>query len=290
MPQYAIDALSESRIREVQVVGRRGPVQAAFTNPELKELGELEAADVWAPPDEVALDPLSAEVLATSDDRALERRIAMLQEYAGRPATKGRRVLLRFLLSPLALLGDVGGRVCGVELGRNCLVRSAAGSLVAEPTGEVERLDTGLVFRSVGYRGVPLPGVPFDERWGVIVNQGGRVLDPATHEPLTGEYVAGWIKRGPSGVIGTNKPDAADTVSCMLEDAREGRTFRPSRPSREAVVALLRERGARLVSWPDWLTVDALERHAGEREGRPRVKFTSREALLAALDGSGGSE
>src|SRR5207244_11191107 len=129
-----------------------------------------------------------------------------------------------------------------MRLVKNRLVSSPVGTLQPKPTGEMEDLPVGLVFRSVGYKGVPLRAVPFHESWGVILNERGRVLDPDTKQPVTGEYTAGWIKRGPSGVIGTNKPDAAETVACMMEDRSEGRLLRPEAPSYEAVEALLRQR------------------------------------------------
>ena len=145
----------------------------------------------------------------------------------------------------------------------------------------------GLAFRSVGYRGVPLPGVPFDEKWGVILNQKGRVLDPDSKQPQLGEYTAGWIKRGPSGVIGTNKPDAAETVVAMLEDAAAGRVLTPTEPDRAAAERLLRQRQPRLVTYAEWLRLNALEIERGRPRGRPRVKFTRVDEMLAALGNRG---
>ena len=224
MADYAIEALSRSRVREVFLLGRRGPAQAAFTNPEIKELGELEQAAVRISKAEAELDPISREVVANSSDRALIRKVEMLQAYAGLPETdKPRKLTLRFLVSPLELLDDGKGAVRAIRLARNRLSPTPTGTIVAEPTGEEEELAVGMVFRSVGYRGVPLPGVPFQDRWGVILNQRGRVLDPANDTPIAGEYVTGWIKRGPTGVIGTNKPDSAETVGCMLADADAGK-------------------------------------------------------------------
>ena len=145
----------------------------------------------------------------------------------------------------------------------------------------------GLAFRSVGYRGVPLPGVPFDEKWGVILNQKGRVLDPDSKQPQLGEYTAGWIKRGPSGVIGTNKPDAAETVVAMLEDAAAGRVLTPTEPDRAAAERLLRQRQPRLVTYAEWLRLNALEIERGRPRGRPRAKFTRVDEMLAALGNRG---
>jgi ferredoxin/flavodoxin---NADP+ reductase len=281
---YALEALRGSRIREVFLLGRRGPAQAAFTNPEIKEIGELADADVIVRPDEVRLDPLSQAELDAGGDRMLTRKVEILQGYALRkPEGKHRRLHVRFLVSPVALIGDAEGRVVRMRLVRNMLVAGDKGKLVAEATGEFEDLDVGLVFRSVGYRGVPLPGVPFHERWGVIQNEKGRVVDPATGQPIAGLYVTGWIKRGPSGVIGTNKPDAVETVTAMMADATSGALGQPQEPDAGSVEALLRARQPDLVSYADWLRLDALEISNGKACGKSRLKFTTVEEMLAAL-------
>ena len=256
----AIDAFNGSGIREIVMVGRRGPAQAAFTTPELAELGELAGADV-------IVDPADLEGAEPTDTNS-ERNLAVLREYAARePSGKPKRLVLRFFRSPTAILGD--GRVEAVELERNTLDES----LRAVATAEKELLECGVVFRSVGYRGVELPGVPFDERSGTIPNERGRVSP--------GVYVAGWIKRGPSGVIGTNKKDATETVELLLEDLRDGP--RKGR-SAEEIDALLLDRGVRLVLYPGWTTIDELERAAGEKLGRPRVKLCTWDELLEAAD------
>jgi ferredoxin--NADP+ reductase len=287
---YALEALRQSRVREVVMLGRRGPLQAAFTNAEVKELGELPAADIEVRPEEIVLDPLSQAQLERSPDRrTLERKLEILRQFAARPpAGKPRRLVLRFLISPVALRDDGRGRVGLLEAVRNRLVAEAGGELRAEPTGQTEQIETGLVLRSVGYRGLPLPGVPFEERRGVIPNRGGRVLDPRSGEPLLGLYVSGWIKRGPVGVIGTNKPDAAETVEAMLEDAAAGRTLRPEEPDPAALEAFLRRRQPLVVTYADWLALDRLEQARGRSLNRPRVKFTSVPEMLAAIR-SGGS-
>ncbi len=281
---HALEALRKSRIREVYLLGRRGPAQAAFTNPEVKELGELEGADVIVRADEVELDELSRAALERSGDRAERKKVEILQDYARRqPAGKPKRLVLRFLVSPIEILGDDTGNVVGLTLVRNQLVATETGSLQAKPTGEVETLPVGLVFRSVGYRGVPLPGVPFNEAWGVILNEKGRVLDPDTKQPRVGEYTAGWIKRGPTGVIGTNKPDAAETVAAMLEDAAAGRAIDPPEPEAAVIDRLVRSRQPRCVSYADWKRLDALEVERGRVAGRPRIKFTRLADIHAAL-------
>ena len=287
MAPHAVEALSKSRVREVHLLGRRGPAQAAFTNPEVKELADLEDVDVVVDPAEAELDAASAEDLAASGDRTIERKVEMIREYATRePAGRSHRLHLRFLLSPTEIVDDGSGRVGGLALVRNRLSRTETGSIVSTATGETEALDVGLVFRSVGYRGVPLPGVPFHEAWGVIPNDHGRVIEPDSGEQVPGLYAAGWIKRGPSGVIGTNKPDAFETVTAMLEDLQQpGRRFAPDLPTREHVDALLAERSCAPVSFEEWSRIDAMELERGEASGRPRVKFTSTEEMLAALRG-----
>ena len=280
----ALAALRESRVREVHLLGRRGPAQAAFTNPEIRELGELPGADVRALPDEVEPDPLSRAELERSGDRSTLKKVEILREYARRPPSgKPRTLAIRFLVSPVAVLGNDDGAVTGLRLVRNELHATAAGTLQARPTDTFEALPAGLVFRSVGYRGVPIPGVPFHDAWGVILNEKGRVLESESREPRLGEYAAGWIKRGPTGVIGTNKPDAAETVACMAEDVARGRLLAPSEPDAAAALALVRQRQPQYISWPDWQRLDALEVDRGRASGRPRVKFVRVEDMLAAL-------
>jgi ferredoxin--NADP+ reductase len=250
------------------MLGRRGPVQAAFTPPELKELGELAGAEPIVDPRDLELDAASEAELEADRERA-RRNVDLLHEYAGRePEGKPRRIVLRFLSSPMAILGEE--RVEAIEVVRNELVEED-GRIVARPTGEMEVIPCGLVLRSVGYKGVPLPGVPFDERSGTIPNDRGRVIgDERT-------YAAGWIKRGPSGVIGTNKKDATETVELLLEDARAGKLAAPSPGD---LAELLDEKGARYVEYEGWQAIDAAERAAGEPRNRPRVKLTGWENLL----------
>jgi ferredoxin/flavodoxin---NADP+ reductase len=292
---HALDVLAASHIREVLIVGRRGPAQAAFTNPELLELGELSCADVIVDPHELDLalavsDP-DAEASATS-----RRNVEILRSYASRPpAGHPQRVILRFLLSPTALLPDSSGRLASVELIRNRLV-PASGRLRAAPTDERETIPASLVFRAVGYRGVRLPDVPFDESSGTIPNDSGRVLDPTTGSPLPGEYVVGWVKRGPSGVIGTNKKDAQETVDAIFSDLSSAASpaganassddplpaagHVPDSPHPATIEALLRSRQPDLVPYSGWESIDRHERSLGEPSGRPRVKLTRIEDLL----------
>jgi ferredoxin--NADP+ reductase len=290
---HALEVLAASNVNEVVIVGRRGPAQAAFTNPELLELGELADADVIVDADELeqalAVNDADAETDITS-----RRNVEILRDYASRtPHGHPKRIVLRFLLSPVAFLPDDHGRLSAVELIRNELVPAPDGGLRAQPTDERETIPAGLAFRAIGYRGIPLPGVPFDERSAVIPNEAGRVFDPDSSAQLPGEYVVGWIKRGPSGVIGTNKKDAQETVDAMLNDVaaltsangdrpspEQGSVHLPASPDAAAVETLLRSRQPELVTYSGWEAIDSHERALGEPAGRPRVKLTSIEELL----------
>ena len=274
----AIAAITSSRLEEIVVLARRGPVQAAWTPPELAELGELAGADVVVDPAELELDAVSeAELVAGGN--ILQRNVEILREFAGRaPTGNQRRVRLRFGVSPIAILGD--DRVEGVEIVRNRLVPDGRGSVRAEPTDEVETIPCGMVFRSVGYRGVAVPGVPFDERSATMPNREGRVVGEGD-EPVAGLYCAGWIKRGPSGVIGTNKKDATETAEHLLADIAAGSVGGRARPA-GTLEGLLAERGVEVVSYAGWEAIDAAERAAGEPQSRPRVKLATWDELLAA--------
>ena len=288
--EQAFEALRASAVKEVYLLGRRGPAQAAFTNPEVKEIGELEGADVVVDPREVELDPLSRAALAQAPDRATSKKVEILQSYGKRELSgKPRKLIIRFLVSPVELAGDATGGVKELTLVRNELYETPTGTLQPRATGVFETLPVGLVFRSVGYRGVPLPGVPFNDKWGVILNEKGRVLDPVSKRPVVGEYTGGWIKRGPSGVIGTNKPDAAETVACMLEDLAEGATLHPAAPGAAAADALVRSRQPHVLSYDDWRELDRLEIERGRAAGRPRVKFTRLDEILGVLRERGKS-
>ncbi|MEK7668098.1 MAG: FAD-dependent oxidoreductase [Gemmatimonadota bacterium] len=281
---YALEALRASRVKEVYLLGRRGPAQAAFTTPEAKELGELEGADVRTVESELALDPLSLAVLDAEDGPAIRRKIKVLQEYAHRPRTgKPRLLTLRFLVSPTELVADEHGGVRAMRLVRNRLAAAKGGGTRAEPTGEFEELPVGLVFRSVGYRGVAIPGLPFDEKAGTVPHERGRVRDPVAGQPVTGAYVAGWIKRGPSGVVGTNKPDAAETAETMLADLAAGAVLEPAEPAVAAAEALVRRAQPAVIPFGDWRKLDRLETERGKALGRPRLKFTKVEEMLAQL-------
>ena len=268
----AIDAIIAAGVKEILVLGRRGPVQAAWTPVEVGELGDLAGADILVDPAELELDPASVTELEAAPP-TVKRNVEHLRAYAGTaPEGRPRSIRLRFYTSPVALLGD--GKVEAIEVVRNELVDGRA---VA--TDERETIPCGIVFRSVGYRGTPIGGLPFDEGSCTVPNDGGRVLD-TDGEPLHGVYCAGWIKRGPSGVIGTNKKDATETIERLVADARAGALEHGEDAS--AIDALLAERGVAVVTQAGWESIDRTERAAGEPHGRPRIKLAEWDALLDA--------
>jgi ferredoxin/flavodoxin---NADP+ reductase len=279
---HALEALRESRIEEVIVLGRRGPAQAAFTSAELRELGHLDGVEIRVDPDDVELDPESRRWLAEHGTFTARKNVELLREFAARPQRHDarRRIGLRFLRSPVEIRG--AGRVEAVDVRRNQIARADDGTLRARAVDdEVETIECGLVLRSVGYRAVPLPDVPFDERHFVLPNERGRVLTP-DDEPLPGVYAVGWIKRGPTGILGTNKRDAEETVNCLVEDLAAGALQSAPNPDRDQIDALLAERKPDLVTVEGWRAIDGHELERGRSEQRPRVKMASREELLAA--------
>jgi ferredoxin/flavodoxin---NADP+ reductase len=287
---HALEVLRTSNVKEVVVLGRRGPAQAAFTNPELLELAEMTDADVYVEAQDCDLDPLSSEWLEAEANKTARKNVEILRDYSTRePVGKGRKIVLRFLVSPVEILGEE--RVEGIRVVRNELRRADDGALRPRATDLTEEIPCGLVFRSIGYKGVPLPGVPFDERVGVIPNEAGGVVDPESGERVRGEYAVGWIKRGPTGIIGTNKRDAQETVDLLFEDAASGRVLEPPAPDRDELAELLHERKPGHVTYAGWEAIDRREREAGEPHGRPRVKFCTVEDLLeAAADPAGVAE
>jgi ferredoxin/flavodoxin---NADP+ reductase len=284
---HALAALRESSVEEVVVVGRRGPAQAAFTSAELRELGHLDGVDIHVDEADVELDPVSREWLAEDGTFTARKNVELLREFAARPARPDvrRRIHLRFLHSPVEVRGS--GRVEAIDIRRNEIVRSRDGSLRARAVSEeVETIECGLVLRSVGYRAVPLPDVPFDERYFVLPNERGRVL-AADGKPLRGVYAVGWIKRGPTGILGTNKRDAEETVRCLVEDLRTGALPPSPNHDPEQIDALLTERKPDLITIEGWRAIDGRELELGQSRQRPRVKLASRDELLAAARAAG---
>jgi ferredoxin--NADP+ reductase len=315
--QPVLDALTASTVKEVHMIGRRGPAQAKFTTKELRELGELAGVDVIVADGEAdldAFDPTGESARLATSDRHVRGNYTVISDWASRvPSGAARRLIVRFWLSPAGIEGT--DRVEGLTLERTRL--DADGRLTG--TGEFERIDVQMVLRSVGYQSVPLPGVPFDERSHTVPNADGRVLGP-DGQPLPGEYVAGWLKRGPTGVIGTNKSDAAQTVRSLLADLAGGpgpddiqlprpgllrlpkgepvaagtageaeaagelgaAESRPPAVCSERFAALLAERGITPISYGDWLKIETAEKDLAAALGRgARVKLASRAEIHA---------
>lgn len=279
---HALETLRGAGLAELHILARRGPVQAACTTPELRELGELEGVDVIVNPADLELDVLSREHLAAAEDRTAENNLAILRHWAARGNTGApRRIVFHFNVSPVELRG--ADRVEAIRIVRNRLVSDGRGGVRAVPTDVEFTVPVGLVFRSVGYRGIEIPGMPFEPDRGVFPNVSGRVVEaPGSHTPIRGVYAAGWIKRGPHGIIGTNKACAAETVDHLLADAVSGRLAPAARTAAD-LDQLLVDRGIDVVSWSDWQAIDRAEAERGRAAGRPREKFVSVEEMLDAV-------
>ncbi|MBI2070601.1 MAG: FAD-dependent oxidoreductase [Elusimicrobia bacterium] len=278
---YALDALRKSRVREVFLLGRRGPAQAAFSPTEIKEIGELHSADLVVLPEEAALDDASASLTLEPNDK---KNVGYVQERARLgEGTKNKKVRLRFCVSPVEIIGE-RGRVAAIKIEKNTLIKDDRGNIKAKGAGRFETLPVGMVLRSVGYHGIALPGVPFDAKSGHIPNENGRVIDAQTKKIVPGAYVVGWAKRGPSGLIGTNRADSVATVQAMLEDAVRPASGNAPKKSSQAVVDLLRTKNLRFVTFEDWKALDRLEIESGARKGKIRDKFTVVDEMLSALE------
>jgi ferredoxin/flavodoxin---NADP+ reductase len=281
MAEHAVDALARSKVREIYVIGRRGPVQAKFTTKELRELGEIAGCATLADPAELTLNAASEAELADRNNLSGPGNLRLFREFASRSAAFARRAIrFRFHLSPAALAGT--GHVEKIILSRNCL-EGLPFTQVARPTGELIELPCGLVFRSIGYRGVPIPGLPFDRTRGTVPHAAGRVLDAAATMP--GVYVTGWLKRGATGIIGTNRADSVETVASLLADV--SKTCGREKQGADALRPLLEGRGVRVWNYQNWLVVDAAEIGRGKPKGKPREKFTRVDEMLAAAPDHG---
>ncbi|MBI3549602.1 MAG: FAD-dependent oxidoreductase [Elusimicrobia bacterium] len=277
---YALAALRKSRVKTIHLLGRRGPAQAAFSPAEIREIGELSCTDLVVRPDEVRIDEVSAADYADPENK---KNVDYLQVVATRgEGTRGRKVRLRFLTAPTELHAE-GGRVSALSMELNRLDKNEKGMVVAKGTGKHERLKAGLVFRSIGYRGIPIPGVPFDDKAGKIPNVQGRVTD-ASGKTTPAEYVVGWAKRGPSGLIGTNRADSVATVQALLADAKGGIALTHDEREPDAMERRLKDAGVRFLTFQDWKRLDKLELERGAVSGKIREKFTTVPEMLAALD------
>ena len=281
---YALEVLKKSAVREIYLLGRRGPAQAVFTNPEIRELSDMPITDLVVEPEDLELDELNQEFLDNVTEPVHQRNMDILNAQIPKgEGTRQRKIRARFFVSPVEIYGT--DRVEGMKLEKNRLMKDDAGTPRARGTGEYEELpNIQMVFRSIGYKGHPLKDIPFDDRSGIIPNDTGRVIDPENKAPLERLYVAGWIKRGPSGVVGTNKPDAVETVGLMFEDLQKGQVPNNIQTDEEAVPALLAQKGVRYVSFDDWKFLDQIEVETGKKIGKPREKMTTVEEMLATLD------
>ncbi|MGW4241051.1 FAD-dependent oxidoreductase [Nocardia sp. NPDC004722] len=278
---HALDALRRSNIKEVVVLGRRGPLQAAYTSSEFLALGHLKGVDIIVDPEDLVLDPASqAELDDPEVEPSLKLKYTLAEEYAaGKRNPDHKRIVFRYLVSPTAVTGT--DKVEGIEFVHNELVQEN-GRTVARASDRTDSLSASLVLRSIGYKGQPVADVPFDESKGVIPNDKGRVL--ADGNPVAGVYVSGWIKRGPRGVIGSNRVDSQETVDQLIADFTAGKLAAPQ-GNRAALEALLSERQPDQIGRDGWKAIDAAEKTAGKAGGRPRVKFTKIEDLLKAAKG-----
>jgi ferredoxin--NADP+ reductase len=267
---HALDALSDSQIREVVILGRRGPRDAAFSAGEFLALGHLAGVDVVIDGDELAA--------SSTDDVETELKLQLAREYADTSATPGnKRIVFRFLVSPAEVVGS--DRAVGLRVVPNGL--DEAGGLVAgDPSDGDELIEASLILRSIGYHGSAIDGLPYDAAKGVTPNDHGRVVD-GDGQPLDGVYVTGWIKRGPRGVIGTNRSCAEETVAQLLDDYADGRLTREV-AGRDALIELLSHRGSNPIVWTGWRAIDAAERKRGNEESRPRVKFVDVAEMVSA--------
>ena len=279
---HALLALKDSKVKNVYILGRRGPAQAAFTPPEIKELGEFEDADVTVPLEESKVDAASLALI--ENDKNAIKNINFISEYAERAIQgKSRLLTIRFLVSPLEVIGE-DGKVKSVKVVKNKLVENQDGTFRPVATEETENIPAGLIFRSVGYKGKPLPDIPYNENSGTIMNDSGRVIE-ADGTPVCGLYTAGWIKRGPSGVIGTNKTCAQETVARMIEDIGIGKVNIPEDPSIGGAEDLINGIDSAVVTYPEWQNIDRSELQRGEAQGRPRVKYTDIDEMISIAKG-----
>jgi len=273
----SLEVLKDSKVEDIYMLGRRGPAQGKFTTKELRELGQLLNADIIVDKSELELDEASEKYAL--DNRAVSINLAVLAEFAEKePENKPRRVHIKFLVSPVEISGK--GKVESIKLEKNRLEPTPSGYINSIGTGEYETLPVDMVLRSVGYKGIKLPDVPFYEKWGTIPNEDGRVLDEQGGKVIPGLYTSGWIKRGPSGVVGTNKADSAETVDKLLNDFAEVELKDDSTKTPQAVLKLLKAKGVEVVSFEEWKKLDAYEVAQGKKENRPRVKVVDVDKML----------
>lgn len=276
--EHALKALRNSQVREVFILGRRGPEQASFTSTELRELGEMEDAEPIVAPGELAglVVPISARTPLQ------DKNLMTLESFAAQQHEKKTKKLhMRFLVSPTEIIADSEGKVGGLKLEKNRLEVHPDGTISAHGTGEIETLDVGMVLPAIGFSAERIAGVPYDEKAHVISNDDGRVIDPVSRAVIPNEYVVGWARTGPQGLIGSHKAASAHVVAHMVND-EAGLEVREL-PDQNAITLLLRKRGVQIVSFNDWKQLDDVEVARGERRDAPRDKIVDVEAMLAIL-------
>lgn len=275
---HALEVLRNSRVREVFILGRRGPEQASFTPPELKEFGEMEDVDPIVDPEELA----GCAIPETAGNSQQEKNLKILQSFATRQhGGKTKKLHLRFLVSPIEIIADADGKVAGLLIEKNRLEVQPDGTLGARGTGATEVLEVGMVLPAIGFSTKRIAGIPYDEKAKVIANEDGRVVDPVSRAVVPNEYVVGWARTGPQGLIGSHKGASAHVVGHMITDGAglEAREL----PEREAIDSLLRQRGVQIVTFNDWKRLDDVEVVRGERRGAPRDKIVDVGAMLEVL-------
>lgn len=271
---YALEELRDSKIEEVILLGRRGAAQAAFTYAEIKELGELEGVDVIVDPLNIILDPANEAFIELKENRGAKRNVECLREYASvMEHSAQRKITMWFLASPVEIL-NFEGKIYSVKIEHNELVPDNKGVLRPRGTGKFDFIEAGLILPSIGYRSVPIEGVPFDKEKSTISNIGGRVFDITTGNFVWGEYVVGWAKRGPTGLIGNNKPDSIATVEAMLADL----------PDLSGIEGVLCKRNVDFVTYQDWKVLDRHELSRGAEQNRPRVKVTTVGEMMEVIE------
>ena len=282
IPDYALEALKTSQIKDIYVIARRGPVQASYTPIELREMLKLEETVAIVDPEALKLDTASQHILGNTNQKDIRRNMEILQEMAKNTGQKkSKRLHFMFHYSPVKL-NETHSRVSGIKLVKNQLIQVGE-QIKAKPTDELKTLPAGLVFRSIGYEGVALPNVPFDEKKGIIPNHHGRVIDNQTEKIHPREYVVGWMKRGPSGVIGTNKPDAVETVRLLLEDYKSQYAEPSEFSTPEAIGGWLHSKEIAFVTFDDWQILDRYEMDSGSKKGKPREKITLVAEMLSII-------
>lgn len=275
---HALEVLRKSQVREVFMLGRRGPEQASFTSAELRELGEMEDAEPVLAPGELA-----SLVVPVSERTPLQdKNLKTLESFAARqPGSKTKKLHMRFLVSPTEIIADSEGKVAGLKLEKNCLEVHPDGTISARGTGETEILEVGMVLPAIGFSAERIASVPYDEKAHVISNDDGRVTDPVSRAVIPNEYVVGWARTGPQGLIGSHKAASAHVVAHMIND--EAGLELHALPDRNAIEIMLRRRGVQIVSFNDWKQLDDVEVARGELRDAPRDKIVDVEAMLAIL-------